>query len=398
MAQGSAQRIRLRRWLGVGLLGAAVSQAQNAAASPPALPADGSVGWQQCRYLTDDDAARLAWYDHWARQQMPTTADVPPASPASPVLPALTATPSDGETEIPPSDADTNAEPTVATGNNSCRDRRYSSLSRFWELEEGSSCGTFRLRGYKPLGITLSMADGRPETPSSPSPGRTATTQRDYQPGEMRINLSLRTKLAQNLLTQGLPDRKDSLWFSYSQQSSWQVFNADISRPFRNTDHEPELTYVYPTDISLPGGWRWRYAGAGFLHQSNGQSLPLSRSWNRAYLMGGVELGEQWRFTARAWHRVRESVSDDDNPDIIHYIGRAELSAWWTPNDKNGYGITWRSLPRGSVRLEWLYALGELNQSSLRLHTQLFYGYGDTLLDYNRRRTVLSIGLSLVDF
>ena len=30
--------------------------------------------------------------------------------------------------------------------------------------------------------------------------------------------------------------------------------------------------------------------------------------------------------------------------------------------------------------------------------TQLFNGYGDSLLDYNRRRTVLSIGLSLVDF
>jgi phospholipase A1 len=36
--------------------------------------------------------------------------------------------------------------------------------------------------------------------------------------------------------------------------------------------------------------------------------------------------------------------------------------------------------------------------SGLRMHTQLFSGYGDSLLDYNRRRTVLSVGLSLVDF
>ena len=36
--------------------------------------------------------------------------------------------------------------------------------------------------------------------------------------------------------------------------------------------------------------------------------------------------------------------------------------------------------------------------SNLRFHTQLFHGYGDTLVDYNRKRTVLSIGLSLVDF
>ena len=36
--------------------------------------------------------------------------------------------------------------------------------------------------------------------------------------------------------------------------------------------------------------------------------------------------------------------------------------------------------------------------SSLRLYTALFHGYGDSLLDYNFKRTVFSIGLSLVDF
>ena len=50
-----------------------------------------------------------------------------------------------------------------------------------------------------------------------------------------------------------------------------------------------------------------------------------------------------------------------------------------------------------SARLEWLYALGDA-PSSLRLHTQLFTGYGDSLVDYNRKRTVLRVGLSLVDF
>jgi phospholipase A1 len=56
---------------------------------------------------------------------------------------------------------------------------------------------------------------------------------------------------------------------------------------------------------------------------------------------------------------------------------------------------------RGSVRLEWLRALGTDAQGTpagVRLHTQLFSGYGDSLLDYNNRRTVLSVGLSLVDW
>ena len=56
---------------------------------------------------------------------------------------------------------------------------------------------------------------------------------------------------------------------------------------------------------------------------------------------------------------------------------------------------------RGSARLEWLQTLGKGfggGKSNLRLHTQLFTGYGDSLIDYNRKRTVFSVGLSLVDF
>ena len=61
-----------------------------------------------------------------------------------------------------------------------------------------------------------------------------------------------------------------------------------------------------------------------------------------------------------------------------------------------------RGQGHGSVRLEWLRTLasapGGGPLSGLRLHTQLFNGYGDSLLDYNRRRTVFSVGMSLVDW
>ena len=56
---------------------------------------------------------------------------------------------------------------------------------------------------------------------------------------------------------------------------------------------------------------------------------------------------------------------------------------------------------RGSGRVEWLRTLGEGwngGKSNLRLHVQLFSGYGDSLIDYNYKRTVLSVGFSLLDF
>ena len=121
---------------------------------------------------------------------------------------------------------------------------------------------------------------------------------------ETRIQLSVRTKVAQGLLTRNSGTANDSIWFGYTQQSYWQLFNGSLSRPFRSTDHEPEILYIYPTDALLPAGWRLRYSGLSVVHQSNGQSLPLSRSWNRVVLTAGLERGHSLRVQGRLWRRL----------------------------------------------------------------------------------------------
>jgi phospholipase A1 len=286
-----------------------------------------------------------------------------------------------------------------------CHDKRYSTLSRFWELEGGTDCGTFRIRGYRPLSFSVVGSNSVNEQPRSDAANHTAVAPVNYSNTETRLQLSMRTKVAQGLLTHGDSQGKDSLWFSYSQQSYWQLFSSNISRPFRTTDHEPEVIYVYPTDAKLPFDWRLRYTGAGLVHQSNGQSLPLSRSWNRVYLMAGAELDNRWMLQARIWKRLAENVSSDDNPGIENTIGRGELKTMWNFNQQHSFGATWltslRQQSNGSIRLEWLRSLGARDdggKSNLRLHTQLFSGYGDSLIDYNHKRTVFSVGLSLLDF
>jgi phospholipase A1 len=240
--------------------------------------------------------------------------------------------------------------------------------------------------------------------PTSANPANNVTAAQAYRRTEMRIQLSVRSKLAQGLLT-GDRELRDSLWFGYTQQSYWQLFSRSISRPFRSTDHEPELMYVYPLDVAAPGGWKLRYGGLGLVHQSNGQSLPLSRSWNRVYLMAGAEHAGGLALTGRVWRRLHEDPGTDDNPDISDYIGRAELTASWQARRGQRLAFTWRNslrrLDRGSARLEWLVPFSPSGGGlfgKLNLHTQLFTGYGDSLVDYNRRRTVLSVGLSLVDW
>jgi len=342
----------------------------------------------------------LACFDQWAQQQ-PGAAVIRPPSPGASKLAQTVATPAP-RTVAPAPVTITMTAPAA----HDCKNKQFSELSRFWELEAGSDCGTFGIRGFHPISLAWISSDGVNTQPSSPAPDHTAPTALDYEKNEVRIQLSVRTKVAQGLLTGNQTLKRDSIWFGYSQQSNWQIFSGDLSRPFRTTDHEPEATYIYPTDFQFPLGWRLRYTGLSLVHQSNGQPLPLSRSWNRNVLMAGMERGNQFRVDAKWWKRVNEGADNDDNPDIIDKIGRAEVAAFWTPDASNTYGVTLRHSLRsdanGSLRLEWLKQLSTSglpgSQDALRFHTQLFSGYGDSLVDYNRRRTVLSIGLSLVDW
>ncbi len=397
--------IRTRLALASAVLAAALpwaSRAQDAAPTPLATaePA-GAADWRQCTALAGDDAQRLACFDRWAGQQAWRAPAASAAAEASAPAPAATVV------QMPaPADAAPPADPVIEiTHVDGCRDGQYSLVSRFWELEEGTDCGPLRFRGYRPMSVSVVGASSVNRQPTSDNPNNSAQSGVDYRRTEMRVQLSVRTKLASGLLTPAYSKRRDSLWAGYTQQSYWQLFSPGISRPFRNTDHEPEIIYVYPTEARLPFGWRWRYSGIGLVHQSNGQSDPLSRSWNRAYLMTGFELDDRWSLSARVWKRLHESAESDNNPGISNYVGRAEFALGWNVNEDHRITLTTRHAlagsGRGSVRLDWMQSLGTSfagPRTNLRLHTQLFSGYGDSMIDFNRKRTVFSVGLSLVDF
>lgn len=391
--------------IGLALVGGLNPTTASSAELPP------PESWQQCAATTSNND-RLACFDAWAHKQGPAVA--PPATtgwstPAASAqaAPALTAATASANDAAPASAAGATVASAdsglgLSPNNGGCRDPRYTEVSRYFELEPGTDCGTFNFRGYRPMSVSVVVGDEVNQQPYSPSRG--LATEQPYQKHEMRLQLSARTKIASGLLTGPTSKGKDSLWFGYTQQSYWQLFNGDISRPFRTTDHEPEVFYVYPTDAQLPLGWRWRYSGIGIAHQSNGQSNPLSRSWNRWYLMTGAELGNRWQLHLKAWQRMKESALEDDNPHIQDYIGRGEVKLGWNVNEQNYLGLTARGSlgqGKGSGRIEWLRTLGEGwngGKSNLRLHVQLFSGYGDSLIDYNNKRTVLSVGLSLLDF
>ena len=395
----------------------AAALAQPAAAPDIRARIDATTAWQAC--LGQTDAARLACFDGWARGQQRLIEAIEHKAQSVETSPTRNEAPSAQAAAVrgDVAQALASAQPqpaagTPATGSagivgvgleQGCRDRQFSELSRFWELESGSSCPTFGLRAFHPTTASIAAGDHINRQPSSPNPANSAAAPIDYGKREMRLALSVRTKLASGLFTPADGTLRDSLWAAYTQQSYWQVFNGSLSRPFRNTDHMPELIYVYPTTLKLPGGWLWRYSGIGLAHQSNGQSDPLSRSWNRAYLMAGFEHGNRLNLQLRLWKRLPEDRAKDNNPDLVRHLGRGDVTLGWNVDAKNTLRATYTGSFRrhGSTRLEWTRSLGDgwgNSFSGLRLYTALFHGHGDSLLDYNFRRTVFSIGLSLVDF
>jgi phospholipase A1 len=346
----------------------------------PLTPAEGVLELQRCIAL-DDAATRLACYDRLAGRPLrqPTEKDAAPAPPPDGAATAAGA--------VPSATAGAAAGPALrpTTG----------FLSAFWELDRNNKRGTFNFIGYRPnFFLPLHHTDRINRTPQSPT--REPLTLPDYRPLEAKLQLSLRTKVAQSVL---LPDA--DLWFGYTQQSLWQLWNTRGSAPFRNTDYEPEIIYVVPIPAamqSLPGGWQWKFVQAGFAHQSNGQAKPLSRSWNRVYAGAGFERGD-YSIIARSARRLPED--DDDNPDLTDYRGRGDVLVQWTPGLATAallWRTTFKSFKRGALQLDWTYPVDSDRPAGLQWYVQVFTGYGETLTDYNVRQTSIGLGVTLFEF
>lgn len=266
-------------------------------------------------------------------------------------------------------------------------------FDELWELSPERKRGTFRFSGYRPNYLfPVHVSNGINLDPNSPSPGHSGRLP-DYKRIDAKLQLSIRTKLFEDVVLPGA-----DLWFAYTAQSIWQIYSGSISRPFRSTDHEPELIYIVPTPLDLPLGFKLRMTGLGLAHQSNGQGLPFSRSWNRVYALAGIEKGN-FALSARYNQRIHEA-SDDDNPDLGNFRGRTDLFAIWTPGVQTVSAL-WKTnfdFHRGSLQLDWTYPVKRGDPQGLRWYVQLFTGYGEALIDYNYRQTSIGAGLTLLSW
>ncbi len=260
-------------------------------------------------------------------------------------------------------------------------------LGESWALDADARDALFNLRFHNPNYVSFRYNDHVNARPFSPSEGTAPVLPAPLDPEEIKYQISFKARLFET------ENRRFATWLGYTQQSNWQILNRELSRPFRETDYMPELMFALRPDLEF-AGWRWRLLNLGIVHQSNGRADPLSRSWNRLYAQFGVEHGN-FAFYVKPWYRIHEH--DDNNPDILDYMGHGEVQAIYRSDA--GYAMTFTGRYNG--RTHKGAAILELTTKPLvgplKGYLQIFNGYGESLIDYNWRQTTIGVGLSLND-
>ncbi|ATB70928.1 phospholipase A [Sulfurospirillum diekertiae] len=206
---------------------------------------------------------------------------------------------------------------------------------------------------------------------------------RDHQ--ETKFQVSFQKGLSDNLL--GL---HESFVVAYTQTSWWQT--AAESAPFRETNYQPELFMIMPhfDQDSFIKAYQF-----GILHESNGQGGEKSRSWNRLYAKTFLQAGGLV-IAPRIWYRIPENSATDDNPNIEDYLGYADLELTY-PWKAQTFKLLIRNNLRsennkGAVQGDWTFPLWE---KDLFGYVQLYSGYAESLIDYDKRSNRIGLGFAL---
>lgn len=186
-----------------------------------------------------------------------------------------------------------------------------------------------------------------------------------------------------------------NLYFAYTQTSIWDL--GSESSPFKDTSYRPSIYYNW-TEAGKgynPNSWKF-----GLEHESNGRDGDESRSLNIAFVqpIWNVDFsgGKTFTFMPKFYQYIEKS----DNSDLHHYRGYVDWIARYGRDDAAILTAMYRQgtdgYAQGQFDLSYPISDKIFGRTGTFLHFQLLGGYGETLIDYNRRSdTQLRIGISL---
>ncbi|HET9445010.1 MAG TPA: phospholipase A [Steroidobacteraceae bacterium] len=191
----------------------------------------------------------------------------------------------------------------------------------------------------------------------------------------------------------------DDLYLSFSQTALWDL--GELSKPFKDASYRPRLFYANYDLARYFGGNLRVGVESGIGHESNGKEAEDSRSFNMLYVRPTLTFGNPDGLRAYLAPLMHNYIAESDNEDIADYRGYVD---WLFGVGSKGGLDFWAVLRKGtrsdygSIELNASYPLSKLSGGDLTgwLMLQYFNGYGESLLDYNRKLdSQLRLGISI---
>jgi phospholipase A1 len=281
-------------------------------------------------------------------------------------------------------------------------DHKITMMEKLWNLDEKSRDKFPMIQWYNPnyfLFVSYNTTPNRGTMLDADPNAKAQNTEAVFQ-------LSGKFRVTPDDLSGLWPD----VWIGYTQLSFWQLYNKAFSAPFRDTNYAPEGFLTFRTNYNFLN-LNLRTINAGFVHQSNGRSRPLSRSWNRLFTEFGFEKvfnedpkedRNEFNLFVKAWYRLSENSLDDDNPDIEKYMGYGEIrGVYYWKNCRVGMMLrnNLRANNKGALQLDFSIPISiKPISDKISFYIQYFNGYGGSLLDYNSSSNRFSAGFMFTDW
>jgi phospholipase A1/A2 len=254
---------------------------------------------------------------------------------------------------------------------------------------------------------TLVQAEKQPGTMLIPAPKEERTIsaneplyfivgsnkQRDFD-ARFQISFKYRPFDPDATIAQIIP-YASNLYFAYTQTSIWDL--GSTSSPFKDTSYRPSIYYHWDESGKGANPNSWNF---GLEHESNGRDGLDSRSLNIAFVQPRWDIhtigGRKLTLMPRFYGYLEKS----DNNDMHHYRGYVDWIAQYGRDNAGMLTAMYRQgtdgYAQGQIDLSYPISDKIFGRTGTFLHLQLLGGYGETLLDYNKRSdTQLRIGISL---
>lgn len=186
---------------------------------------------------------------------------------------------------------------------------------------------------------------------------------------------------------------KTGIYFGYTQLMIWDLYES--SSPFRDLNYNPEVFWNCPLNNI---GFIDYIQLSPYEHESNGKDGLKNRSVDRFYGRLQMSAGRRYNlgFNIKGFGYYRVSK---DNEDISDYTGYYEAELFFQIKNKGLYLDNEKIYVRGGSSLEKGWVEGGLKFRIVStyiqpfFYIQIFHGYGEYMLDYNKKDTALRVGL-----